>query len=81
MLPKTLHAHVTEDDYEWYKGLSAKDELPIAAHVRRALKNYRKRIEHTEAGEDRRRSRSHAQIFDTVDFDTLDSHPRARTRT
>jgi hypothetical protein len=51
MLPKTLHAHVTEGDYDWYKALSAKDELPIAAHVRRALKDYRKRIEQAEAGE------------------------------
>jgi len=46
-----LHSLVPDDLYEWFKALSAKDELPIAAHVRRALKDYRKRIEQAEAGE------------------------------
>src|SRR4051794_37657375 len=58
-LPKTLHAHVTETEYDFYKALSKKDELPIAAHVRRALRDYLERIEKIEAGEDRRPRRRH----------------------
>jgi hypothetical protein len=47
-MDKSLHANVSDDDHAWYKALSAKDELPIAAHVRRALKDYRKRYEEAE---------------------------------
>jgi len=48
---KELHVGVHEDDWDWYHALAQKDELSIAAHLRRAVKDYRKRIEQAEAGE------------------------------
>jgi len=51
-MKKCLHTSVSEDDYEWFKVLSAKDELPVAAHLRRAAKDYRKRIEDADSNGD-----------------------------
>jgi len=51
-MKKSLDTSVSEDEHAWFKALSAKDKLSVAAHLRRAAKDYRKRIEDAEANGD-----------------------------